>query len=499
MQGVSTVTALSSCNLAEISQTVPIPQYDRRQVSVGIVHFGVGGFHRAHQAMFVDRLMNDGLDQDWGICGVGLLPQDARMRDVLESQDGLYTLVLKDAAGIWEPRVIGSIVEYLFAPDDPHAVLDRLCDPATRIVSLTITEGGYNFDQSSGEFVASHPDIWRDLQPGAAPGTVFGFVVTALRRRREEGIRPFVVMSCDNILENGNVAKRSFVSFAELADPDFAEWMKREVRFPNSMVDRITPVTTAADRAGVRSRWGVEDSWPVIAEPFAQWVLEDDFDGVRPHYEKSAVQLVRDVSAYELMKLRLLNVGHQALAYFGYLMGYRFAHEAAQDPLVREFLARYMELEAMPTLQPVPGIDLQEYQRSLLQRFSNAEVRDTIARLCSDTSDRIPKWLVPVIREQLDAHRSTRYSAAVVASWARYAEGTDEQGDPIDVVDNLRAERMEAARAQRSDPAAFLHNGSLFGRLAQDPDFMRDYLWCLESLHAVGARRTLELLVAEPG
>jgi mannitol 2-dehydrogenase len=487
------LTKLADIALPEVAGRMATPGYDRSMVRTGIVHFGVGGFHRSHQAMYLDRLMNDGHDMDWGICGVGLLPGDAGMRDALQAQDGLYTLLLKDSQGTREPRVIGSIVDYLFAPDDPESVLATLTRSTTRIVSLTITEGGYNFNQATGEFLADEPDVSHDLDRLDAPKTVFGFVVESLRRRRELGIAPFVVVSCDNIPENGDVAKRSFVAFAELVDPELARWICAEVAFPSSMVDRITPNTTDADRAEVARAYGVEDAWPVVAEPFTQWVLEDLF-AVRPQFEAAGVHLVDDVRPYELMKLRLLNVGHQALAYSGYLLGHRYAHEAATDPLTMHLLTAYLELEATPTLQPVPGIDLADYRRSLVQRFSNAEIHDPLTRLCAESSDRIPKWLVPVIREQLALRGSTRYSAAIIATWARYADGIDEAGHAIDVVDARRDERVAAARCYRTDPLAFIRNESLFGDLALQDQFARDYLWCLDSLYTVGVRRTLEAL-----
>jgi mannitol 2-dehydrogenase len=489
------MTTLIAATLAGLDGSVAVPTYDRSAVSTGIVHFGVGGFHRAHQAMVVDRLMNEGKALDWGICGVGVLPFDARMRDVMADQNGLYTLVLKHADGTREARVIGSIVEYLFAPDDPTAVLEKMASPSTRIVSLTVTEGGYNVDQVTGEFDGGNPAIAADLQPGATPTTVFAYVTEALRLRRERGIEPFTVMSCDNIQGNGHVAQAMFVAFARLKDPELAAWIESTVRFPNSMVDRITPVTSDADRAEVSERFGVEDAWPVVAEPFFQWVLEDDFGLGRPPFEDAGVQVVADVEPYELMKLRLLNASHQGMCYFGYLGGYRYAHEAAADPLISSFLLGYMDREASPTLKPVPGIDLAAYKHTLIERFSNPEVRDTLARLCAESSDRIPKWLVPVIREQLATDGEIALSAAIVASWARYAEGTDEAGRPIEVVDRLRDQLVPLARSQREHPTAFIENRQLFGDLAKNERFVAAYLEALQSLFERGSLATLRALV----
>jgi mannitol 2-dehydrogenase len=479
---------------------VSLPPYDRTGIQVGIVHLGVGGFHRAHQALAVDELLRRGEAREWGICGVGLLPGDAAMRDVLRAQDGLYTLVTKHADGRLDARVVGSLVEYLFAPDDPEAVLTRLTDPATRIVSLTITEGGYNFDQVTGEFDTTAPGVVADARPGAVPTTVFGYVVEALARRRAGGVPPFTVMSCDNVQGNGEKARTVFSAFAALRDPDLGAWVHDAVAFPNSMVDRITPVTTDEDRALVRERFGVQDRWPVVAEPFFQWVLEDRFPLGRPAFEDAGVQLVQDVEPYELMKLRLLNASHQAIAYLGWLSGYRYAHEAVADPVLAAFVRGFMDHEATPTLRPVPGVDLDEYKTTLIERFGNPAVRDTLARLCAETSDRIPRWLVPVVREQLRSGGEIARSAAVIASWARYAEGVDEQGEPIDVVDRLADELVPLARSQRDDPVAFLRNPALFGSLVDEPRFVEAYLEALGSLHRVGAHATLvELFDGGPG
>ena len=485
---------LSAASLPSLAGRVPVPTYDRSSVRVGIVHLGVGGFHRAHQAMYLDRLMERGLALDWGICGVGVLAADARMRDAMAAQDCLYTLLLKHPDGTREPRVVGSIVEYLLAPDDPEAVVERMADPAVRIVSLTVTEGGYNIHAVTGEFDLNHPDVVSDLEPDAVCRTTFGLVTTALARRRERGVEPFTVVSCDNIQGNGEVAHRAFTAFARARDPELGAWVEREVRFPNSMVDRITPQTTDADREEVARLTGLEDAWPVVCEPFTQWVLEDSFGAGRPPLEEAGVQVVGDVGPYELMKLRQLNASHQALCYFGRLAGYRLVHEVCQDPLFREFLLGYMREEGEPTLQPVPGIDLGEYQEELIRRFSNAEVRDTVARLCAESSDRIPKWLLPVVRAQLASGGELRRSAAVVASWARYAEGVDEQGEPIEVVDRLREPLMAAAARHGEDPLAFLRDRSLFGHLVDEPRFVEPYTWALDSLHRVGARATLEAL-----
>jgi mannitol 2-dehydrogenase len=486
------MTTLSAQTLGRLGAGVSVPQYDRRQVTAGIAHISVGNFHRSHQAMYIDTLMNGGAAMDWGICGIGLQPSNAAMRDVMAAQDGLYTLVIRHGDGTWEPRVIGSVVEYLFAPDDPEAVIEKLAAPAIRIVSLTVTEGGYNLDSVTGAFRVADPLVQADLLSPAAPQTVFGLVTEALARRRDRGIPAFTVLSCDNIQGNGHVSRRALVAFARLRDPALAGWISAHVRFPNCMVDRITPQTTDADRAALSRRFGIEDQWPVLCEPFTQWVLEDSFAAGRPPLEDAGVQIVADVEPYELMKLRLLNASHQALCYPGYLVGYRLVHDVTSDPLFARFLLDYMLSEAIPTLRPVPGIDLADYAHQLIERFSNPEVGDTVARLCANASDLIPKFLLPVVREQLAAGGPFTRAAAVVACWARFCEGTDESGEAFEMDDALASQLRAAALRQGDYPAAFLEdNRPVFGDLAGDPRFTRVYLEILASLRERGVRATL--------
>ncbi|MBA2517492.1 MAG: mannitol dehydrogenase family protein [Solirubrobacterales bacterium] len=486
MRGVTTrVTTVSSEALPALAASAAVPGYDRRGVTVGVVHVGVGGFHRAHQALYLDRLMEKTGDLAWGICGVGLLPGDRAMKEALDAQDCLYTVVEKHGDGTQEVRVVGSLVEYLFSPDGPEAVIERMACEATRIVSLTITEGGYAMDPEDA-------DIAHDVARDEAPRTTFGLITEALRRRRQRNVAPFTVMSCDNLPGNGHLTRDRLIAFARLRDPEVAEWIEREACFPTSMVDRITSVTTDDDRAQLGERHGIEDRWPVVCEPYTQWVLQDAFSAGRPALESVGVQVVEDVEPYELMKLRLLNASHQALGYLAYLSGYRLVHEAAQDPLFGGFLLGYMNEEATPTLPSVSGIDLEEYKQTLIERFSNPHVGDTVARLCAYGSDRLPTFLLPVVRHQLETGGEIRRSAAVVAAWARYAEGVDEDGEPIEVVDALSDRLTESAARQRTDPDAFLEDRELFGDLVDEERFVAAFRAALTSLHEQGARVTIQ-------
>ncbi|SMY02975.1 mannitol 2-dehydrogenase [Brevibacterium antiquum CNRZ 918] len=491
---------LHESNLDRIAaRGVTVPDYDRSAVTPGIVHFGVGGFHRAHMAMVIDDLMSAGRAADWGIVGAGVLPHDVRMRDALAGQDHLYSLTLKHSDGTRERRVIGSIIDYRYGPDDPQGLIDLLGEPAIRIVSLTVTEGGYNVNPVTGEFISDDAMIVADvaaLAAGQLPGTVFGYVIEALRRRRDAGVAPFTVQSCDNISENGQVAKKMFGAFARLVDPELADWIDVHVAFPNAMVDRITPATTDEDREDLRDDAGLLDAWPVVAEPFFQWVLEDRFTSGRPPYELAGVQVVDDVRPYEHMKLRLLNSGHQGLAYFGLLAGYTYAHKAMENPDIASYLRRYMDEEGSPSLEPLPGIDLDGYKDSLIERFSNPEIRDTLARLGAESSDRIPKWLVPVIGDNLASGAPVEVSAAICASWARYAEGSDEQGAAFTIVDRFGEELQQVARSQAEDALAFVRQEQFFGTLVDEPRFTGHYLAALASLHERGAKETVRRLAA---
>ena len=485
---------LGASTLPRLHASVGIPSYDRRQVRTGMVHIGVGGFHRAHQAMYADRLMNEGRGLDWGICGVGVLPSDRRMRNVLAAQDGLYTLLVKHPDGSLEPRVVGSLVEHLLAPEDPEAVIEKMASPDTRIVSLTITARGYNTDPATGAFHAGAPEVRDDLEPRAVLRTTFGLVTEALVRRRSRGMEPFTVLSCDNLQGNGDVARQAFTAFATLRDPELGGWVGRTVSFPNSMVDRITPATTPADVALLRDRFGVDDAWPVVCEPFAQWVVEDRFPAGRPPWEHAGGQLVGDVTPYEAMKLRLLNGSHQALAYFAALAGYRFVHEAGGDPLWVRFLRAYMDREVTPTLAAVPGVDLEEYKRTLLQRLASAALADPVARLCAPAV-LIPKYVLPVIRAGLATGGEVHRAAAVVASWARFAEGCDDHGRPIPFADRAADPARATAVRNSEDPLPLLTDPSVFGDLVDDERFLAPYRQTLASLRGRGARATLAALL----
>ena len=421
---------LSKSVLSSLTPGVAAPQYDRGSITPGIVHIGVGGFHRAHEAVYIDDLLRDGSGQEWGICGVGLRPADKGMRDALVPQDCLYTVVARSAEGD-EARVVGSLARYLFAPEETQAVLDALAAPETRIVSLTITEGGYNFNQATGEFHADNADVRHDLQNPTQPVSVFGYLAEALDRRRQAGHAPFTVLSCDNVPQNGDMARKTLLAYAALRDSGPARVDRRPCRLPeqhggsdHAADDRRRPAEM------VRDEFGIEDAWPVVCEPFRQWIIEDAFSNGRPLLERVGAQFTSDVHPYEMMKLRLLNAGHSAIGYLGFLAGYPYIHEIMADNLFRAYLRRLMDEEVTPLLAPVPGIDLADYKATLLTRFANPTIKDQTTRICLDGSAKVPKFVLPSLHEALAAGRPAPLLTLALAGWFRYLRGEDAQGRP---------------------------------------------------------------------
>ncbi|ACY17035.1 mannitol dehydrogenase family protein [Haliangium ochraceum] len=483
---------LSPEALPTLAERARIPAYERGAVSASIVHIGVGGFFRAHQAVYLDDLLHTPGNEAWGYCGVGLLPHDERMRDALVGQSGLYTVVERSAAGD-AARVIGSLLEYLYAPADPEAVLEKMAAPACRIVSLTITEGGYYVNEGTGAFNERHPDIVHDLAHPHQPRCSFGYLLEALDRRRQRGLAPFTVMSCDNLQHNGDVARRNLLAFAQRRDPALHDWLAENGAFPNSMVDRITPATTDEHRALVRERFGIEDAWPVVTEPFLQWVIEDTFPGGRPAWEQVGAQMTDDVLPYEKMKMRLLNASHQAMCYIGMLLGMQYAHETMEDEGIRTLVQRMMDEEVTPLLSPVPGVDVEVYKQTLIERFSNPTICDQLSRIGTEGSARIPKFVLPSVAEQLERGGPLRRMAFTVAAWFRYLTGEDDAGKAMPIIDPMAETLQDRAKRGGREPDLLLSLDELFGeRLKAKPEFVDEVRRALRSFYDQGARATLE-------
>ncbi|MGG6239215.1 mannitol dehydrogenase family protein [Nodosilinea sp. AN01ver1] len=484
---------LTERNLSQLPSSVRVPRYDRSAVTPGIVHIGVGGFHRAHQALYMDNYLEQNPGSDWAICGVGLLEFDQKMRDALHAQDCLYTLVERSPAGD-DARVIGSITQYLFAPDDREAVIATLADPQCRIVTLTITEGGYYVVEGTGEFDVNHPTIQHDLQNPEQPYGVYGFLTAALKRRRQQGIAPFTLLSCDNIQGNGDMVGRMLTTFAQHQNPDLGQWIAENVAFPNCMVDRITPATTPGDLAMVADQFDIDDAWPVVAEPFTQWVVEDRFCNDRPDLESVGVQMTDDVHPYEMMKIRLLNASHLLLGYLGSLKGYTYAHEAMADDQIRQAIAHLMD-EVTPTLRPVPGVDIREYKQTLVERFSNPKICDQLARLCLNSSDKLPKFALGSVRDVLKQQGAIDYLSLTIAAWFRYLNGTDDHGQAMPIDDPMADTLIERARSGREDPSSLLNLTGIFGDLPQSSRFAETVTQHLHQLYESGTAATLARLL----
>ena len=482
---------LSNANLDRVPDAISCPAYDRSSVTPGIVHLGIGAFHRAHQAVVIDDLLAGGA-MDWGIVGASLRSPDTR--DALAPQDCLYTVAVRSGAGT-DHRIIGSVLGCEVATENPGQLIARLTHPATRIVSLTVTEKGYCHTPQTGDLDQRHPDIVHDLQNPDTPRSAIGFLVAALARRRIAGTAPVTILSCDNLSANGHTVGRIATQFAALRSRNLAKWIEAEVAFPSTMVDRIVPETTDADRAAVSSALGMTDAWPVVTEPFTQWIVEDRFSAGRPDFAAAGVQLVSDVKPFEHMKLRLLNASHSALAYLGYLAGHETIAATMTDNRFAAFARQVME-DAAPTLAMPEGTDLAGYSASLLRRFANPALHHRTWQIAMDGSQKLPQRLLGTIEGRLRLGLPIDTHALAVAGWMRYVTAKDEQGRPIDVRDPL-APKL-AAIAEAVGPAAnrlapaLLEVDSIFGALGTDPRMRSAVTGALAKLYEMGARRVVQ-------
>jgi mannitol 2-dehydrogenase len=485
---------LSLASLKDAAATAAVPAYDPKALTPGILHFGVGNFHRAHQAIYLDDLFNTGKAHDWAIIGAGVMPSDAAMRDKLAAQDFLTTVVEQDNNRT-AARVTAPMTD-IIAPGETAALIEKLADPTIRIVSMTITEGGYFID-AAGHFNPAHPAIVEDSRNPDSPKTVFGLILAGLRERKARGIAPFTIMSCDNIPGNGEVTENTVIGLAKLADPDFARWIHDNVAFPNSMVDRITPATGQREIDILKNDFDIDDNWPVFCEEFKQWVMEDNFPSGRPRLEEVGVQFVPDVAPYELMKIRILNGGHAAIAYPAALLDIHFVHEAMEHPLIRAFLAKLEKDEIIPIVPPVPDTDLNDYYGLIERRFLNPKIGDTIPRLAQDGSNRQPKFILPSTRDRLAKGLDIIGLSLVSALWCRYFAGTSDSCREI-VFNDASADKLHAAALKaRDNPDAFLVFDEIFGEVSKSELFRKRFAHALSTLWREGTARTLELYLRD--
>jgi mannitol 2-dehydrogenase len=463
-----------------MTRDVALPAYDRSRLTPGIVHIGLGNFHRAHMAVYLDDLFAKGLGHDWAVLGAGVREGDARMREALRAQDWLSTVIELDPAGL-RARRVGAMTGFVEVQPDNAALIAAMTDPAIRIVSLTVTEGGYFVDAATGRFDPSAPEIVADAANPDHPATAFGAILAALRARRAAGIAPFTVMSCDNLPGNGHVTRDAVTGLARLSDPALADWVAANVAFPNGMVDRITPATGPRERALAKSL-GLDDPVPVTCEPFRQWVLEDNFPAGRPPLEQVGVTFTPYVHAYEAMKIRILNGGHAIIAYPGGLLDIEMVHEAMAHPLIAGFLDKVEREEIIPLVPPVPDTDLNAYFALIHSRFANPEVADTIRRLCLDGSNRQPKFILPSLRDNLAAGRVPRGLILESALWCRYCAGASDSGTTIAPNDPAWERLTEVARAARAEPALWLAMDDIYGEVGCDPVVIAEFTRVLNAL-----------------
>jgi mannitol 2-dehydrogenase len=485
---------LSDANLHRLADRAQVPTYDRSALTPAVVHISVGGFTRAHQLVYLDELAERGTT-DWGVVGVGL--HSSSMRDALAPQDHLYTVVERDADAE-RARVVGAMVDYVYAPDAPERVLELLADEHTRVVTMTVTGTAYRIDPHSGEF---EPDdeARADLEHPDRPCSVFGFLVEALDRRRRAGLPPFTVLSCDNMQSNGTAARTAVVGYARLRDEVLARWIADKVAFPSSMVDRITPSTSPEQRDTIAGELGIDDNWPVITEPFSQWFVEDSFCNGRPPLETVGVRFVEDIGCYELMKTRLLNASHCAIGFLGQLAGLETTDQVVADPVFHEYLDRLMTVEVIPLLPRPAGVDLPGYETSLLHRFANPAIGDQLGRLSRRGSTKVANYLLPSLHQALAEGRPHELLTLALAGWLRYLHGADEAGRPIEVQDQLADRLQELTRTGGGDPRPLLGERSVFGDLLDDEEFVVRLQEVLEQLEFEGVRSTLSAWVAATG
>jgi len=488
---------LCNVSLSELPARVTRPSYDRTKLTAGIVHIGLGNFHRAHQAWYLHRLMQLGLAQDWAIVGAGVQPYDVVQRRKLAAQDYLTTLIQLDPTGI-SAEVVGPMIDYIAVEQSNRALIERMAGADIRIVSLTVTEGGYYIDPSTKELDASHPDLIHDAENPATPRTAFGAIVAALKLRRERGVGPFTGLSCDNLLSNGAILRQTVVSLARLSDPNIADWIETNCSFPNSMVDCIVPATGPKEIALARE-FGIEDAVPVTHERFRQWVIDDDFCAGRPDWDKVGAVFTNAVHDYETMKIRILNAGHQVLANAGELLSVKTIADCMAHPLIAGFFYKVEHQEIVPYVKPVPNMIPDTYLELISTRFANQAIFDTTRRVAFDGSSRHTGFLLPVLRDALAAGGSVEGLSLVEALWARMCAGTREDGTEIEPNDPLWDRLMETAKRAKSEPLVWLEMRQIYGDLVDQPRLANAFSKWLSLIWSQGVEATLEEYCGQTG
>lgn len=479
--------------IAELPKDVVLPSYDRTQLNAGIVHLGIGAFHRAHQAFYTEAVLNK-FSGDWGIIGSSL--RSASVRDQLVPQDCLYTLVERSGEGE-KLQLIGAVLDTLVGPENPAALVAQMAAGNIKIVSLTITEKGYCHDPATGNLNLNHPDIIHDLAHLDKPVSAIGFLVSALKQRFDNNQKAFTLLSCDNLPNNGEVLEKVVCQFAEKIAPAFAQWIKTNATFPCTMIDRIVPATTDEDRREIEARLGLRDEGMVVCEPFSQWVVEDKFADGRPEWEQVGVLLVEDVRVFEKIKLRLLNGAHSTMAYTGYLSGFDYISEVMEQPAFVNLVKTYMAREAGETVTAPAGFDIEAYKQQLRERFSNKALKHRTWQIAMDGSQKLPQRLLETLREQLQGNGHIDILCLGVAAWIRYVSGVDEKGNAIEVSDPLAKELRAACDANQGNPAGMVHAvvsiEKVFGRdLINEARFVMTTTQWLERFYTKGVLASIQ-------
>lgn len=483
---------LNQAQIASLPADVILPKYDRSKLKAGIVHLGIGAFHRAHQAFYTEEVLNK-FGGDWGIIGCSL--RSPSVRDQLAPQDGLYTLVERSGEGE-KLQVIGAVIQNLVGPENPAELVNVMAQPNIKIVSMTVTEKGYCHDPATGNLNSFHPDIQHDLENIDNPKSAIGFLVAALNKRFKAGIKSFTALSCDNLPNNGEVLEKVVVQFAEKISRELAAWISENTRFPSTMIDRIVPATTDEDRRDIEARLGIRDEGLVVAEPFTQWVIEDKFSDGRPQWEKAGALLVDDVRVFEKIKLRLLNGAHSTMAYTGYLSGFDYISEVMNEPAFVNMVTLYMAREAGETLTAPAGFDIEAYKQQLRDRFSNKALKHRTWQIAMDGSQKLPQRLLESLRVQLKGNGHIDIICLGVAAWIRYVSGFDEKGNPIEVSDPLAAELRALCDVNAGNAEATVKAiaglPKVFGQdLIHEEKFIATTIGWLEKFYAQGVLKTI--------
>ncbi|WP_339653483.1 mannitol dehydrogenase family protein [Flavobacterium frigidarium] len=473
---------LNAENLEVLPANVGVPAYNRDAITTSILHIGVGNFHRSHQAYYINELIDKYKDLNYGICGVDLLDSDRKMYNILKDQDGLYTIYTKEPNGAHKAKIIGSIVEYFYGPENPLAVIERMSSPDIKIISLTIAEDGYHLNEITGAFDINHPAVAEDIKNPFSPKTVFGYLTQSFKLRKLRGIAGCTILSCDNIKSNGDTIKKSLLEYVSKVEPELLQWITENTTFPNTMVDRINPITSSQDRNTLKEDFSIDDQWPVIVEPFSQWVIEDKFVHETPAWERVGVHYTDAIAPYENLKLKLLNASHTILGILGTLNGYKTVYEATSDDDFLTFLQAFLDEEVTPTLSDSDLDAIERYKKSIISRFQNPHINDQLFRICQESSAKIPLFILPTVKAQLLSNKKIEKAALIIAAWAKYNDGIDDNENSYEIVDTMSGTLIRTAALSMQNPMKFIEIKAVFGDLAQNQLFVDAYLYAIDKV-----------------